>query len=421
MTKNDSPKRGKRLFGILILGFVVAMAVLFVWRPWKTDSPKARKLPATARASLESIVSTVLATGKVMPQVGAEVNVGARISGRLDKLYVNVGDSVVKGQVIAEIEKEDLEAMEAVAEADVTLIQVRLTALKTEGPQAIAQAEAEMNEQKARLEFVKCKLGRDDTLFGKSLISKEDWEEASSDFKMVQARYEVARRGLQLARTRYEEEMRQLAAELSRARASLQNARVKLSYAVIRAPLSGVVGSVSTREGETVAAGLSAPTFVTIVDLKRLQLDAYVDEVDIGRIKVGQKGVFSVDAFPEREFHGRVTAIYPQAVIQDNVVTYDCIVGIETPYAGLLRPQMTANVMIEVENRENVLVLPVSAVKHRAGKRVVFRAEDPEKEVPVSTGWRDDSLVEITGGAIGGGNGSSSAARGHKKIGLNAD
>jgi HlyD family secretion protein len=311
---------------------------------------------------------------------------------------VNVGDSVTKGQVIAEIEKEDLVAMKAVAEADVTLIEVRLTALKTEGPQEIAKAEAAMAEQKARLEFVKCKLGRDEQLFGKSLISKEDWDEASSDFKMVQARYEVARRGLQLARTRYEEETRQLAAELSRARASLQNAQVKLSYAVIRAPLSGVVGSVSTREGETVAAGLSAPTFVTIVDLERLQLDAYVDEVDIGRIKVGQKSVFSVDAFPDKEFHGRVTAIYPQAVIQDNVVTYDCIVGIDTPYAGLLRPQMTANVMIEVENRENVLVLPISAVKRRGGNPVVFRVEDPEREVPVSTGWRDDSLVEITSG-----------------------
>lgn len=398
MTKSDSSKMGKRLFWVLILGFTMATAVIFVWRPWKADTTNALQRPAAATASLETVVSTVLATGKVMPQVGAEVNVGARISGRLEKLNVNVGDSVVKGQVIAEIEKEDLEAMKAVEEAEVSLIEVKLAALKMEGPQAIAQAEAEMTEQKARFEFVKCKLGRDDQLFGKSLISKEDWEEASSDFKMARARYEVARRGLQLAKTRYEEEMRQLAAELSRARASLRNAQVKLSYAVIRAPLSGVVGSVSTREGETVAAGLSAPTFVTIVDLKRLQLDAYVDEVDIGRIKVGQKGLFSVDAFPDREFHGRVTAIYPQAVIQDNVVTYDCIIGIETPYAGFLRPQMTANVTIMVENRENVLVLPVSAVKRRAGKPMVFRPENPEKEVPVSTGWQDDSLVEITSG-----------------------
>jgi multidrug efflux pump subunit AcrA (membrane-fusion protein) len=84
MTKNDSPKRGKRLFWVLILGLIVAVAVVFVWRPWHANTTTARKPPATATASLESIVSTVLATGKVMPQVGAEVNVGARISGRLE-------------------------------------------------------------------------------------------------------------------------------------------------------------------------------------------------------------------------------------------------------------------------------------------------------------------------------------------------
>ena len=233
----------------------------------------------------------------------------------------------------------------------------------------------------------------------KSLISKEDWEEASSDFKMAQARYEVARRGLQ----NWPEP------GMKRRRGSWP--RTAVPYPGIPSKRAGEIvlcgdpdaafrcGGLRLHPGgRNRRRGAQRPTFVTIVDLKRLQLDAYVDEVDIGRIKVGQKGVFSVDAFPDREFQGRVTAIYPQAVIQDNVVTYDCIVSIDTPYAGLLRPQMTANVMIMVENRENVLVLPVSAVKRRAGKRVVFRPENPEEEVPVSTGWQDDSLVEITSG-----------------------
>ena len=388
----------KRFSWILISSVVVVLAVIWVWQFWAENTPKALLQPITTRVSLENVVSTILATGKVMPQVGAEVNVGARISGRLEQLHVNVGDSVVEGQVIATIEKEDLEAVKAEKEADVTLVEARLAALKKAGPQEIAQAEAEMAEHKARFEFVRCRLGRDDELQGKALISKEDWEETSSDFKVARAQYEVARRGLQLVNTRYVEGMRQLDAELSRARASLRNAHVKLSYAVIRAPLSGVVGSVSTREGETVAAGLSAPTFVTIVDLKRLQLDAFVDEVDIGRVRVGQKGFFSVDAFPHREFHGQVTAIYPQAVIQDNVVTYDCIISIDTPYAGLLRPQMTANVTILDENRENVLVLPVGAVKRRGGRNVVWRKGDRVEEVLVSTGWQDDARVEILSG-----------------------
>lgn len=375
------------------------MTFLWVWQPWGIDPQKTRKDPATTSVAQESVVCTILATGKVMPQVMAEVNVGTRVSGRLEKLHVSVGDSVVKGQIIAEIEKEDLEATTAEKEADVALIEARLRTLEREGPQEIAQKEAELAERKAKLEFVQCKLDRDDQLLKKALISNEEWEESSSNCKVAQAQYEVARRELQLTHTRTDEGLKQLAAELHRAKASLKNARVKLSYAIIRTPLTGVVGSVATREGETVAAGLSAPTFVTIVDLNRLQLDAYVDEVDIGRVKVGQKGFFSVDAFPDKDFQGRVTAIYPQAVIQNDVVTYDCIISIDTPYAGLLRPQMTATVTIRVENRENVLVLPVSAVKRRAGQNVVWRWRGNRIEaVSVITGWQDDTRVEILSG-----------------------
>ena len=389
----------KILSWILIACIIVLVTLLWIFQPWKEKPGKQVNRSATASVSLENVVHTILATGKVMPQVGAEVNVGTRISGRVEKLYVNVGDAVTKGQIIAKIEKEDLDAAKAEKEAEVALIAVKLETLKREGPQEIAQKEAELVEQKAKLEFVRCKLGRDDQLLKKAFISREKWEETSSDFKVAQAQYEVARRKLQLATTRYDEGLKQLAAELVRSRASLKNALVKLSYSAIYTPLSGVVGSVSTREGETVAAGLSAPTFVTIVDLKRLQLDAYVDEVDIGRIKVGQEGFFSVDAFPDQEFQGRVTAIYPQAVIQNDVVTYDCIITIDTPYAGLLRPQMTATVTIIVENKENVLVLPVNAVKRRAGKSVVWRRQgDRIEELSVTTGWQDDTRVEILSG-----------------------
>ncbi len=383
----------------MITCVIVLMTVIWIWQPWRAVPKKTHSGPAATRVSLENVVHTILATGKVMPQVGAEVKVGTRISGRLEKLYVNVGDTVKKGQIIAEIEKEELEATKSEKEAEVALIVARLEALKREGPQEIAQKEAELAERKARLEFVRGKLSRDDQLLKKALISNENWEEVSSDYKAAQAQYDVAQRKLQLANTSFDEGLKQLAAELRRAQASHKNALVKLSYAAIHAPLSGVVGSVSTREGETVAAGLSAPTFVTIVDLKRLQLDAYVDEVDIGKVEVGQKAFFSVDAFPNKEFHGRVTAIYPQAVIQNDVVTYDCIISIDTHYDGLLRPQMTATVSIMVANRENVLVLPVGAVKHRAGQNMVLRRNgDRIEEVSVTTGWQDDTRIEILSG-----------------------
>ena len=106
-----------------------------------------------------------------------------------------------------------------------------------------------------------------------------------------------------------------------------------------------MIASVSTQEGETVASGMSAPTFVTVLDLSRLQVEAYVDEVDIGRVRSGLRASFTVDAFPERTFTGTVAAIYPKAVLQNNVVNYLTIVTVDDP-ERLLRPEMTANVTI---------------------------------------------------------------------------
>jgi putative ABC transport system ATP-binding protein len=166
--------------------------------------------------------------------------------------------------------------------------------------------------------------------------------------------------------------LRQATTDVERTKAALASARVALSYATITAPIAGVVGLASTQEGETVAAGLNAPTFVTIVDLNRLQVDTFVDEVDIGKVKVGQKASFTVDSFPSREFAGQVTAIYPRAVIQENVVNYDVVVEITDKYDGLLRPEMTASVTIQLDARDNVLTVPVKAVKRDHGRNVVF-------------------------------------------------
>jgi RND family efflux transporter MFP subunit len=165
--------------------------------------------------------------------------------------------------------------------------------------------------------------------------------------------------------------------------------------------MSGVVASVSTQQGETVTSGSAAPqapTFVTIIDLNRLQVDAYVDETDIGKVHVGQEATFSVDAFPDREFIGKVTAIYPKALIQQNVVTYDVVVAIDNR-EGLLRPDMTTNTTITVAKREKVLAVPNQAVRREDGDRVVF-VQDGGQLVrrSVKTGWKDKTYTEVLSG-----------------------
>jgi len=295
--------------------------------------------PATTVVQRRDMSSAVLATGSVKPQVGAEVRVGARISGKVERLHANIGDSVEKGQVIAELEKADLVAV--------------------------------VNQRKAELELAEKELARQEELVKQDFTSEQTRDEAAARWAVARARLEVA--------------------------------EAQLSYATITAPIGGVIASVSTQEGETVAAGLNAPTFVTIVDLGRLQVDTFVDEVDIGRVKVDQQATFSVDTFANREFGGRVSAIYPTAVIQENVVNYDVVVTITNAYKNLLRPEMTANVTIFRETRSNVPVVPVRALQRERGRSLVYvQTADGPRARPVTVGQRDGQWVEIIEGVSDG-------------------
>ncbi len=183
------------------------------------------------------------------------------------------------------------------------------------------------------------------------------------------------------------------------AEANLSDAITQLSYGKIFAPIAGTVESVSTQEGETVAASFAAPTFVTLLDLSRLEVWAYVDETDIGKIHVGQNASFTVDTYGDYEFAGKVTAIYPQAQIRDNVVDYVTVIRFQPPRDRVLRPEMTTTVRIALEERHNVLALPVRAI-HREGKRqfVTLRIAGHAERRWITTGLRDDSYWEITDG-----------------------
>lgn len=353
----------------------------------------------TAEVVRRDFSSSVLATGAVQPQVGAEVRVGARISGKVERLRANIGDSVTQGQVIAELEKADLEATVAGRQAEVELAEAKLTAVQSLLPKEIEKAKVELGQWQATLNLTRNELARQDRLLALEATTQEDWDRAKERTLVAEAQEASARKAFELVNVRYKEDLRQAKAEIARAKPALENAKVQLSYATITAPIDGVIASVATEEGETVAAGMQAPTFVTIIDLDRLQVDAYVDEVDIGKIQLGQQAVFTVDAFPADEFEGKVTAVYPKAVIQDNVVNYDVVVDITTPYKNLLRPEMTANVTILLETRKDVLAVPAKAIHRVRGKNVahVLAGGQPEERA-VKIGWKDDGWVEVAAG-----------------------
>jgi len=390
-------KKRKR---ILLIVFLLITAIgAGVWWKLRRANDVAGTGPATAKVTRQDLSSAVLATGAVNAQVGAEVRVGARISGKVDHLYANIGDVVEKGQIIAELEKADLEAKVAQRRAELQLAEAKFSAVRNLRPREIEKAQAELAQWQATVDLYEKELARQEELLKQDFTSQQACDRATEQLAVSKAKQAVAREALQLAKIGYEEDLKQATAEVERAKAALADAQAQLSYATITSPISGVIASVSTQEGETVAAGLNAPTFVTVINLGRLQVDTFVDEVDIGNIQVGQKATFTVDAFPAREFEGKVVAIYPKAVIQENVINYDVVVDITSPYENLLRPEMTAAVTISLETRHDVLTVPSRAMQRERGRNIVYvQTTDGVEPREVKVGWREGQWVEVLDG-----------------------
>jgi len=183
------------------------------------------------------------------------------------------------------------------------------------------------------------------------------------------------------------------------ARATLKDSTTQLGYTQIFAPIGGVVSAVSTQEGETVAASLAAPTFVTLLDLSKLEVWAYVDETDIGHIHVGQQAHFTVDTYGDNEFAGTVTSIHPKAEIRDNVVDYVVVVRFSAPRGFVLRPEMTTTVSIGLDRHTGVLALPLRALRREQGRTFVLCPNQGGIEKRwVNAGLRDNDYFEIVAG-----------------------
>ncbi|HBH84776.1 MAG: hypothetical protein A2X05_03165 [Bacteroidetes bacterium GWE2_41_25] len=338
-------KKSSLIIGIFLIIASSILLWLFVFKPDKKDDSQLNIAVVTRR----DIGSTVLATGIIKPKVGAEIKVGSRISGVVKKLRANIGDMVKAGQVIAEIDDQELRAK-------------------------LNQNIAAVNKAKAEYDYAKLNMDRQKSLLGQNYISQQTYDLSENSFKIADA-------------------------QLKQAEANAEVAKVQLSYTSIYALTSGVIASVSTQEGETVMASLSAPTFVNIIDLTRLEVQVYVDETDIGKIQTGQEASFTVDTYSDTDFKGIVTAIYPKAVIQDNVVNYIVVVEISDFHEKILRPEMTTTVTIRLETRKNVITVPSKAILRDKGERFVTVIEGASRvSKKIRTGWYDSNYTEVVEG-----------------------
>ncbi len=328
--------------GAAVLAAVVGRASVF----GRKSEPAGAEIVRAVRRDVGSVVK---ATGVIRPALGAEVRVGAQISGILRRLSVQIGESVAKGQLLAE-----LEARELLARRD--------------------QAAASLLSAQANLAFSASDLARKRRLAAERAIPPSELE--------------LAERGHALA-----------GASVAEASANLAFARAQLDEARILAPISGVVAAISTREGETVSAGPAPTPILTLIDLQRLETWAYVDETDIGRIEVGQRARFTVDAYPERELEGRVAAIYPKPEIRDNVVNYVAVVRFPPPREAAPRPEMSANVRLLLETRANVVTVPRRALHRERGTSFVLCPQGTAiARRTVTTGSHDETGWEIVEG-----------------------
>jgi macrolide-specific efflux system membrane fusion protein len=391
-------KSKKLLWTIIILGILViagSAGYLLLNRPKKGEASS-----QTALVSRRDIGSSVQATGTIKAMVGAEVKVGCRITGKVEHLYANIGDRVKEGGIIVQLEQDDLKARVNKAKADLDLAEANLALIKSGSrKEEIREAEEKIEQARSTLDLSKKILDREKGLLAKGYTTQETVDKADKEYAVSLSQYKSAQESIQLVKEKYiKEEIDAAVAKVEQAKASLKEAQVLLSYATIRAPISGTIASVTTQQGETVSAGLSAPTFITIINLNRLEVDTYVDETDIGKVKVGKEATFTVASFPDKDFKGKVMAIYPKAIIQDNVVYYVTIISAENP-EGLLRPEMTATVNISLQKKENVLTVPNGAIRREGGKKVVFVMQNnqPVKR-EVKTGWKDSSYTEVLSG-----------------------
>ena len=390
-------KKSKRIFLFFLLIGCVAV-VAGIWKLRTQDLPSDNKGLSTGKVVSRDFTSTVLAIGEIKAQVGAEVRVGSRVSGRVERLYANIGDIVKKGQIVAELEKADLEAIVAQYQAELQISQAKVSAIKVLHPQEIEKAEADIAKWQASADLSSKELLREDKLLKQEFISQQTLDRTQERLLVAKAELIAVQKTLELLKAQFSEDLKRANAEIDRAKAILAREKTNLSFATITAPISGVIASVSTQEGETVAAGLNAPTFVTIINLDQLQVDAYVDEVDIGKIKIGQRSLFTVDSFPDKDFEGKVAAIYPKALIQDNVVYYDVVIKIISDYKNILRPEMTTSVTIFLDRRSNVLAVPAKAIKRERCKNVVYVLSNGEpKPCEVKIGLEDIQWIEVIG------------------------
>jgi HlyD family secretion protein len=386
-------KMNKRL-GMAAAGALVVGGGLYAWSSM-TPAKATFEPSRLATVEQDTMVRSVVATGKVEPI--SKVEIKSKANGIIERLRVDVGDVVQAGDVLAELDKENLQARVREASANVQAAEAALLA---------AKAQLEKNKIEAEgpdVEFAKRAAKRAEDLAAQKLVAQSEFDTAQSAYELAVNRQKVAKGQLVVSQAKVSE----AGAQVAQARANLERAEEELRNATIRAPIAGMVLTRDVEMGSPVSSilnlGANATLVMTLGDIKEVFVRGKVDEADIGQVKFEQPARISVETFKDRKFDGRVTLISPMGAEKDNVTTFEVKVSIDNP-GNELKANMTANAEIILEERPSALIVPEAAISYDASRQASVDLFDPNeptgrRKVPVKVGISNGTRAQLLEGA----------------------
>jgi len=391
---NGKAKRKKR-HRLILLGSLAATLVLGIVGVAAALRPN-RTIDADKLATVErgDIARSVVATGKIEPLTKVEVK--SKASGIVEKILVDAGQHVKQGQVLAELDKEQLRAAVAEASANREAAQAALQAAEASYQKNLVDAEG------PDVPFLKNDMDRAHDLYKQGLIALNVMQDSEKNYQLALNRQVSAQRNAEMSKA----QVAQAKAQIAQAKAALDNAEENLRYATITSPIDGEVLSRDVEVGDAVSSilvlGSQATLVMTLGDTSEVYVRGKVDESDIGKVYLGQTARIVVESFKDKTLQGKVTKISPLGVEKDNVTTFEVRVSIQNA-TGELRANMSANAEIILEEKKSVLLAPEGALLFDKNKNASveipdLKADTGRRDVAVKVGISNGVKAEILSG-----------------------
>jgi HlyD family secretion protein len=389
---NGKKKRRKRI----IYGSIGLLLVLLIAGGLIAATRGGTKIDPSKLAKVEKgdLAKSVVATGKVTPITKVEVK--SKASGIVKQLFVDAGDRVKKGQLLAQLDKEEIMAQVEQSRAALQAAEASLTGSQADYERAKVDAEG------PDVPLLKRAYTRAVDMAKEGVVSTSALEDAQKNYELALNKQNVAKAQLVVLKAK----VAQAGAQVGQDRANMKQLEEQLGYTDIVSPIDGVVLSRDVEMGDAVSSilvlGSSATLVMTLGDTSEVYVKGKVDESDIGKVYLGQPARIKVESFKDKTFNGKVTKISPMGVEKDNVTTFEVRVSINNP-GGELKAEMTANAEIILEEHKNVLQIPEGAILYDKDKKASVEVPDPsakegKKKLAVNIGISNGAKTELLSG-----------------------